>query len=103
MLNYFFGKLSVINYEMAIHEGSANQRLASQAVQILYQLSPMADNIPEKYRKKFDELIHKIEETIKNLPVQGLTPTKIDRIYNITAAKYIRLLIEIEDYFKDSL
>ena len=35
MKNYFYSKLFDINYRIAIHEGNANQRLASEAPKIL--------------------------------------------------------------------
>jgi len=47
MRNYFIGKLFDINYRMAIHEGNANRRLASEAIKIL--LLP-SNEVPDLYR-----------------------------------------------------
>lgn len=98
MRHYFFGKLSIINYNMAIHEGDANRRLASQAVKIL--MLP-ASEVPDKFKNQYDDLICLIEATIKKLPAPGLTPVRLDKIQNRTAAKYLKLLFEIEDEIKD--
>jgi len=92
------GKLSIINYKIAIHEGDANRKLASQAVQILYKLFP--SEVPKKYRKEFEELINLIEKTLNNIHQAGLHPARIEGIRNSTASKYIKLLIEIEDYLE---
>jgi hypothetical protein len=86
---------------MAIHEGDANRRLASQAYEILVQLSPNMNDIPMKYRNDFNNLVSCIEKTIKNLPSPGLTPVKMHGIYNATAVRYIKLLIQIEDSLHD--
>lgn len=99
MSHYFLGKLSIINYRMAIHEGNANRRLASQAVEILYKLFP--SEVPKEYLKRFDELIIKIEKTLDNIPQPGIHPMRIEGIRNSTASKYIKLLIEIEDFLKE--
>jgi hypothetical protein len=53
MRGYFAGELFDINYRMAIHEGDANRRLASEAIRIL--LLP-TDEVPSKYRKQFKKL-----------------------------------------------
>ena len=74
MKNYFCGKLSIINYEMAIHEGDANRRLASQSIKIL--LLPSSE-VSEKFKNTFQELISLIESTIKSLPALGLTPVRL--------------------------
>jgi hypothetical protein len=91
---YLIEKLFDINYRMAIHEGNANRRLASEAIKI--KLLPTND-IPAKYKKEFSKLINLIEDTIKNLPSPGLTPIKLGNIKNKTASKYIKLLIHILD------
>lgn len=83
---------------MAIHEGDANRRLASEAIKIL--LLPRSE-VPEKYKKTFHELVILIESTIKNLPANGLRPTKLNRLQNRTAAKYIQLLFTIENELKE--
>ncbi|MGB8952563.1 MAG: hypothetical protein WCC06_07840 [Candidatus Aminicenantales bacterium] len=98
MKTYFAGKLFDINYRMAIHEGDANRRLASEAIKIL--LLPL-DEVPSRYRKQFDKLRRLIEETIKDLPAPGLTPTRLRGIYNSTAAKYIKLLLDIQHAMSD--
>ena len=95
MKTYFISKLSEINYRMAIHEGNANRRLASEAIKILL-LSP--SEVPEFYKNKFNKLRNLIEETIKNLSAPGLTPIRLGKIHNSTAIKYIKLLIEIQTY-----
>jgi hypothetical protein len=51
--NYFIAKLSALNYRMAIHEGNANRRLASEAVNI-YLLSPT--EVPPQHQKSFNKL-----------------------------------------------
>ena len=98
MRSYFLGKLSVINYKMAIHEGDANRRLASQATKIL--LLPSSE-VPDKFKDGFENLIKLIEETLSSMPAPGLTPVRLSRIQNKTAAKYLKLLFEIEDDMKD--
>ncbi|HXL57540.1 MAG TPA: hypothetical protein VN958_14850 [Chitinophagaceae bacterium] len=98
MSNYFIAKLSALNYRMAIHEGNANRRLASEAINI-YLLSPT--EVPLQYQKSFNKLRKLIEETIKNLPAPGLTPTKLLRIRNRTAAEFIKLLLTVEHSLTD--
>ena len=92
MKAYLMEKLFDINYRMAIHEGNANQRLASEAGKIL--LLPSSE-VPERYKNEFNKLRQLIEETIRNLLAPGLTPTKLGNIRNSTASKYIKLLIDI--------
>ena len=98
MRNYFFTKLSDINFRIATHEGNANRRLASQAVKIL--LLPTTE-VPDKYKKEFLELRQLVEITIKNLIVPGLTPVKLHGIQNRMAVKFIKLLLLIEDEMRD--
>ena len=93
MKRYFIGKLSEINYRMAIHEGNANRRLASEAIKILLLAS---SEVPEYYKSEFNKLRNLIEKTIKNLSSPGLTPIRLGNIHNSTAAKYIKLLIDIQ-------
>jgi hypothetical protein len=88
-------KLFDVNYNMMIHKGNANERLASQANKIL--LLPISE-VPKKYSKQFLELIKLIENTMLNLPSPGLLPIKIRGIYNKTAMNYIKLLYDIQDY-----
>ena len=89
---YLVEKLSDINRRMALHEGDANRRLASEAIKIL--LLP-SSKVPDLYKKEFIKLRNLASETIKNLPAPGLTPTKLGNIQNRTASKYIKLLIDI--------
>ena len=101
MKDYFFGKLSIINYRIAIHEGDANRRLASQAVEILHKLFP--SNVPDQYKKEFNSLLTHIEKTLEVIKQKGIHPARIDRIRNSTAAKYIKMLIDLEDYLKQEM
>lgn len=98
MKQYFLEKLSDINYKISIHEDNASRRLASQAIKI-YLLSP--SEVPPLYKEEFLKLKDIVENTIKNLSAPGLTPTKLQGIGNITAAKYIKLLIDIEYNLRD--
>jgi hypothetical protein len=91
--HYFHGKIAIINYKIATHEGNANQRLASQANKIL--LLPKSE-VPKKFASKYCELLDLIEQTVSNMP--GLMiPIRLGRIQNRTAVKYIKLLMEIEE------
>ncbi len=96
MKNYFFSKLSGINYRIATHEGNANRRLASAAPEILFQLHE--PYVPEKYKKDFKKLVSIIEKTAKSLPEGVMTPIRIEGIRNRTAAKYIQLLLDIQNH-----
>lgn len=98
MNDYFFKKLSIINYKMAIHEGNANRRLASQSVEILHKL--FLSEVPGKFKKEFNELINLIDKTLSKIQQPGVYPVKIDGIKNKKAANYIKMLIEIEDFLK---
>jgi len=93
MKNYFLGKLTDINYSMAIHDGNANRRLGRYAKKVL--LLPR-DNVPTKYLPEFDKLIQLIEETYRSNPEHGLTPVRIMSIRNSTAARYIKMLLDME-------
>ena len=97
MIHYFNGKLGIINYNMAIHEGNANRRLASQAENI-YRLPQSA--VPENYKKEYSKLHTLIESTLDKINVPGLIPVRLNKIKNSTASKYIKLLWEIEDELK---
>ncbi|PIS42396.1 MAG: hypothetical protein COT24_03790 [Candidatus Kerfeldbacteria bacterium CG08_land_8_20_14_0_20_40_16] len=99
-INYFYGKLFDINYRISVHEGNANQRLASEAAKILYQLGPSQEVVPRRYREEFSKLVRLIEATIKSLPQPGLTPTRLKGIKNKTAVKYIKMLIDIQNNFQ---
>jgi hypothetical protein len=98
MKNYFHSKLFEINYRMAIHEGNANQRLASEAPKILFQLAPNKKIVPDQYKNKFTKLIVLVENTLKDS--EGRIPIRIKGIQNRTAVKYIKLLIDIEESIK---
>ena len=63
MEDYFISKLAEINYRMAIHEGNANRRLASEAIKIL--LLPLSE-VPEYHKSEFNKLRNCIKETVKN-------------------------------------
>ena len=93
MSNYFLAKLSALNYRIAIHEGDANRRLASEAVNI-YLLSP--SEVPPQYQKSFSKLRKLIEEKMQKLSGTGLRPTKLSKMQNKTAAQFIKLLLTIE-------
>lgn len=95
MLDYYISKIAQINHKIATHPESANIRLASQAYQILV-ITPQI--IPSKYKKQFTELTKLIDESsvyAESLG-KGLHPYKLNGIRNVTAAKYIKLLIDIE-------
>ena len=98
MRNYFIAKLSGINRRIAIHEGNANKRLASEAAKIL--LLP-ASEVPTKYKKEFLQLRQLIDVTLKKMVATGLTPAKLGQIQNKSAAKYIEMLLLIEDGMGD--
>jgi len=83
---------------MATHEGDANRRLASEAVKILILPS---NEVPCSYRKEFSKLRKLVEDTIRDLSSPGLTPTRLRGIGNRTAAKYIKLLIDIEESLRN--
>ena len=53
MKSYFIEKISDINYRMAIHEGNAKRRLASEAIKIL--LLP-ANEVPDRHKNDFNKL-----------------------------------------------
>ena len=95
---YLIGKLSEINYNLAIHRGDANRRLASEAIKIY--LLPSTE-VPTVYKDEFTKLRDIISKTIKNLSSPVLTPTKLIGINNVTAAKYLKLLIDIADEIQE--
>jgi len=100
--HYFVGKLSAINYRIAVHEGNANKRLASEAPEILYKLGiSFKGSIPKNREKEFSKFISLIERTIIN--AQGRIPVRIGNIKNKTAAKYIKLLIDIREELRHTL
>lgn len=97
---YLLEKLSDINYRMSVHQGDANQRLASEAKKLL--LIPIKE-IPDKYLDDFKDLLEKVNNTIRGQNNSGLTLVRISGIKNVTASKYIKLLIDIEEYLKGTL
>lgn len=52
-------------------------------------------------REQFMELRDLVERTLEKLPQPGMMPVRITGIRNKTAAKYIRLLIQIEQHLTD--
>jgi len=89
---YFLEKLFDINYRMAIHECNAIRRLASESIKIIILPS---NEVPILYKKEFLKLRKLLEDNIKDLNSPGVIPTKIKGIKNKTAAKYIKLLLDI--------
>ena len=77
-----------------MHEGNANQRLASEAVKI--RLLP-SNEVPDLFKNEFNRLLTIIDDTINNLSAPGLRPTRLGSIRNKTAIKYIKLLMDIEE------
>lgn len=86
-------KLPIINYRIAMYEGTSNRRLASQAHAIL----PMpAEMVPGGCKKQFKKLKQLIDDELDKLP-NGTWPARLGNMRNRTAVNYIKLLIEIED------
>ena len=96
---YFISKLFAINYRIATHEGNANRRLASQAPQILFQLTTFRRAVPDRYKKQFAKFIVLIDNTVAD--TDGFIPIRIKSIQNKTAAKYIKLLIDMQEHFRN--
>ena len=94
---YFLSKLCEINYRMSVHEGDANHRLASEAENIV--LFPSAD-VPSQHRRAFETMKRSINETLKDVRFP-FSPSKILHIRSVTAAKYIGLLISIEQSLRN--
>lgn len=94
---YFLSKLFEINYRMSIHEGDANHRLASEAENIVVFPS---EDVPNEHRLAFEELKKLLNATLSDLPFP-FSPSKIRNIRNVTAAKYIKLLIAIEQSLRN--
>ena len=87
---------------MCIHEGNANRRLASEAINISFISTGV---IPDIYKSEFTKLQNIINITLERLGKirAPLTPIKIQNIQNKTAAKYIKLLIDIEWKLREEL
>jgi hypothetical protein len=98
-LEYTLSKLSEINYRMAVHEGDANHRLASEAENIILLLP---HEVPEEFRLQFDKMTGILKTTLNGLKSFILTPYKIHGIRNVTCSKYLALLINIEDALRQT-
>jgi len=88
---YFLGKLSHLNYSVAIHPGDAKSRLGSHAksVFLIY-----IDVIPKLYKKEFMTLVKIIKhENLTNPHGLGIS---FHGKRNSSIAKFIKLLIDIE-------
>ena len=96
---YFLSKLCEINYRMSVHEGDANRRLASEAENIV--LFPAAD-VPMRFRKSFEEMKKTLNDALADVRFP-FTLSKIQSIRNSTAAKYLKLLIDIQDSLSGDL
>lgn len=94
---YFLSKLCEINYRMSVHEGDANHRLASEAENIV--VFPSAD-VPSEHRYAFQEMKKVLNATLSDVRFP-FTPAKIRGIRNVTAARYIALLITIEQNLRN--
>jgi hypothetical protein len=92
--DYFFSILKLVNRSMAVHEGDANRRLASESANIIR----IDQNIiPSQDKKEFEKLIEIIKKTLAGITFSDREPYRIDGIRNTTAVKYIKLLWQIED------
>jgi hypothetical protein len=97
--SYFKGKLFDINYAIATHEGTAKARLRSVARKILVQLSQT--EVPERYQKQFLDLRTLIRNSLsKDLLARRHLRTFVS-IHNTTAAKYIRMLLDMQYYLEE--
>ncbi len=103
-MSYFLGKLSDILFRINIHEGTANERLASESKKIIVQLATNTQQVPTQYLDDFQKLIKLIEKTLKkhpNLPL--LTPCGLSGIQNRTASRYIKLLLDIQNELESKI
>lgn len=88
---YFLGKLSHLNYCVAIHPGDAKSRLGSQAL-LVFLID--IDVIPKLYKKEFMALVKIIkDENLTNSLGMGIS---FHGKRNSSIAKFIKLLIDIE-------
>ena len=78
MKDYFLSKLSIINYRISIHEGDANRRLTSQAVEIYHKL--FLSEVPDEYKRDFDKLLKLIKKTLNDSGDQCLHPVRLNGI-----------------------
>ena len=83
---------------MAMHEEDALERLRSEVVKIL--LLP-SSQVPQAYKSQFEKLREYSESCVKskNLNIETYSPPHVIR--RKTAAKFIKLLIDIEDRVRD--
>lgn len=95
--HYFLSKLSEINYRMAVHEGDANHRLASEAENIV--LFP-SDDVPDDYRYAYEEMKTVLKATLKDMRFP-FVPSKIRGVRNVTVVKYLALLMSIEQSLRN--
>lgn len=84
---------------MSIHEGNANRRLASEASNISFISKEV---IPEMYKANYLKLLNLLENTFSEIKFP-LIPIRIKGIQNRTAAKYLKLLIDIEWKLREEL
>ncbi len=101
-LNYNLAKLSQLNYKISIHPKAANARLTSQIDQILVISGSI---IPEQFKNEFKKLTALIDKSYMSAQKlgNGLKPYKLEGIQDRTAAKYIKLLIDIEHSLEDQV
>jgi hypothetical protein len=96
---YFISKLSELNSRMIVHEGDARTRLVSEADNIF--VLPIGE-LPEMYKHDYNELLNLIINSYKNKSIQkDFAQKTIKDIRNITAVKYIKLLLDIENRLRE--
>lgn len=95
---YFLGKLSHINYSVAIHPGDAKSRLGSHAL-LVFLID--IDVIPSSYKKDFITLVKIIKD--ENLTNPTGMRISFHGKRNSTIAKFIKLLIDIEYQIRDKI
>ena len=95
--SFFIERLSIINYNMAIHEGNAKQRLASECRKIL--LLPI-EEVPGHFISEFKELTTLIKTELSFYP-RGHEISNFVGKRNSMAIKYIKLLLEMEYVLKN--
>jgi|SRR3989344_4423701 len=92
--DYFFSVLTLVNRNIAVHEGDANRRLASESTNIIRIDQNL---IPSEFKKDFDKLRETIKKILAGITFSDREPYRLDGIRNTTAVKYIKLLWQIED------
>jgi hypothetical protein len=93
---YFRGKLFDINYAIGIHEGTAKRRLRSLAPKILFQLSET--EVPSPFRKEFHELLALLKNSSRTNLLRAKGLRTLTTIQNVTAAKYIKMMLDMQHY-----